>query len=445
MGIVEKIVNIFKTEQTQNRDILHYSWDDEVQEEVSRDDISTYLELYQRLIWVFVGVNEISRQLASVPFGIWKDKDKVSHPLEDLLYNPNKIVTRFKLFEKTFAYLELAGNCYWFIEREGNKPIKLHIPRPDSVRVELSDEYSGSCSYIYTGEEWDMEDVVHFSQFNPVSTTQGYPTTGALEDTAILELYEIVYGQSWYKNAIKPSLLFRSREGISDAEYERFLAAIRRVHQGMDNFHNVDLISGDVDQLPLTTSKPTDGEYVKIRQMNREETLGGLGCYHLIAMFQESGQIDEYKRMFWESMLPKLINVQETITKELLHLYPSSDKLEAKYDIRKISGLRASLLEETLAYTRLWQLGAVTSNEVREETGRSGKLDWGDEPPPSIPFSRSKYVGNEERLFTDNIQPHPESVNDLAEGLASKLSNNGNKKLIKSVIVNELRDSYYAR
>jgi len=411
--------------------------------------VKTTLNTYQRLLWVFKGIHESASQAASVPLTIKKligpEESEIDrlHPVNELKTNPNRLLTEQELKERTFAYRKLAGEAFWFIDREkpGGLPVKIHAPRPDAVSPAKKEH--DIAVFSYNGKQYKMKDVIHFRQFNPLSSFRGLSSIAPLEDSLILELYEITYGQTWYANAVNPSMLFSTEDEVTDDEYERFLAAMRRLHQGVEKSGRIDLIQSGIEPMEFNIKNPTEGEYIEIKELDRDEILTGLGCYHLAASLRGENNLKDYERMFWRSLVPELTNVQQRITKELIRQYPKSEDCYAEFDLRQVSGLRPDLLDESLAYYRLWQSGVMTANEIRNRIGLSGKVEWGDNPPPAIPFARTSHLPNEQREHAEGLQPHTERyVDSIAENVADRMvSENGDldKSVAKTIVRDEFR------
>jgi HK97 family phage portal protein len=58
------------------------------------------------------------------------------HRLRRLLAEPNPTTTEFEFFELSATYLDLAGNCYWLIQRgRDGLPTELWPIRPDLIRI----------------------------------------------------------------------------------------------------------------------------------------------------------------------------------------------------------------------------------------------------------------------------------------------------------------------
>lgn len=397
-------------------------------ETISQGTQKDYLQLYQSLIWAFRGISTIASAASSVPYLIQKGGEDYSvHPVNKLLFNPNEVYTTYQLFHRTYSYLMIVGNAYWFIEtNEKGLPKAIHVPRPDRIKIRSQDDYYDT----YARQVWPGKYVVHFTEFNPLSELEGFGPLMATQSTAILDLYLSSFAKDWFERAIYPSQTYKTDKVLSSVAYERFLAKMRKLHQGYEKFHDVLLLEGGIEPVDIKQGKPSDSEFVDSRRLTREEILAALGCYHLVALLNRQGStsLRESKRMFWEEMLPRLTNVSATITKDLIwKLYPDSEDVAFRYDVRQISGLRDSFLDESLAYYRLWMVGAITPNEIRERLAISGKLAWGDRPPPSFGVSRSTSMGitREEQKTAEMNHPHLERyVDQLAEELRERIDAN---------------------
>jgi len=428
-------------------DSNYYRLDPDFDLQINKSEQRTYLELFQKLMSVYKGVNTTASAAASVPLKIWKPVSLTEreefriHPIYKLLKNPNNLNTQNELFVKTFAYLELTGNAYWFLERdEYELPKKIHCPRPD--RIEIIPTGNSDDDFVFerkrsTGgtETWSMRDVVHFSYFNSLSDHIGYGPVQAGTDNAILDLYLVMFGKRFFENAINPSKIFGSTQKISDEAYERLKAELRRQHVGVEFFHRVLLLEEDIRPIADTNKSPADAEFTEVKKNSVDDILTLLGVYHVVALRQNksASTISDAKRMFWEEIKDmRLANVAATIEKELISQYPQSEDLEVEFYTAGISGLRASALEESLAHYRYWQMGSKTANEIRREIGMSGKVLWGDDMPPTLGVNRSAQMGlpnNERADFEDSIN-HPENyVDQLSNKLYNKISDNGGRDL----------------
>ena len=409
-------------------------------EDYSRDSMTNLMSTYQNILWVFCGVNTIATNAAMVPLKIHRvskggEREEVKdHPVLDLFNNANLLNTRFELFVKTFAYLELCGNSYWFMEHAtdsvaqevfGDAPIKIHIERPD--RVEPSSQ-NNSERVKYQRKVNDktvtfrQDEVVHFTHFNPYSMYTGLPTIAAGQDSLIMEMYITTFGKRFFENSVRPSMVFTTDSELTDAAFERFKILIERQYKGADNAHQMMLLGGGLRPLDLAYRSPTDADFARVNILNRDKILNNLGCYHIVALNNgESGDAARHAyRMFWQdTMLPRLANVSQTITKEMLPFY-GEDNLVAEYDTRSVSGLREDFMDESLGYFRFIQGGIMTPNEVRRKLGLEGDVEGGDTPGLGYEPAVSRFVSNEERAETERQVERAES-----RRRESNVANNG--------------------
>lgn len=379
-----------------------------------RGDLYTYLTSFQKMLWVFVGVNTIAFNAALVPGKIFeKHRNKLievhDHPLLELLENPNNIHTEYEILLKTFAFTELTGNCYWFLEkpaisRNGQIFNKIVVPRPDRVEPKLLGDddirfYREGISDAFTSET-----VVHFANFNPLLTHSGYPTVAPGGNNLLLDWYLELYGNQFFKVGVQPTMAFKVPGRMSKESEDRFRIDLKRLHEGVDNMFRALILQNGMDTASMNMKTPVDTEYVTTKRSTRDNILMNLGCYHLVALLQErSGEsIKIARKIFWEeTMLPRIRNHDQAITKGLLKKYPDSKNLIYKSDTRQVSGLRDDLLDESLAYFRLIQSKVLGHRQVGEIMGYP-EMDPEDTTGIGYEPALSRTVSNPEREILED-------------------------------------------
>ena len=438
-------------------DYNRYTLEEDVDTQLSKGDSRDYLEIYRTLHWIFIGVTNIAYSAAMLPMRIISKStnEAVEHPMLSLFDNPNNLLTNFELFRKSISYHCLVGDAYWFIDRSefDDQIEKIHVPRPDRITCKPVDE-KGSVSYgrqRSSGkiEQWNMKDVVHFSSFNPISDYQGFGSVQAAQQASILELYTITFGKMYYQNAVLPSMIFKVPEMLDEASYERVLAELQRLHVGVDKFFGVALLEAGVEPIDLKKTSPEDADFQSMKEMNREEILTSLGCFHIAALLNgesKTAVLTAYRLFYEITLMPLLKNFSDTINKELLSQYSDSEELTFEFDLRSAPGLRENILDQSMADYRYVMMGIKTINEVRKERGFGKDLDWGDNPPPSLGLggSRSSMSGmqNEERaFFEESGTNHPERFNQrIADEVENELGGNGNRNIDSSEIAQIVRN-----
>lgn len=394
---------------------------------LNRGDLRTYLESFQRMLWVFVGVNTIASNAAIVPGKVFeKQNGKMvevhDHDILNLFEYVNEIYTECDLKHRTFAFIELTGNAYWFLHKtrvnlNGQTYSKILLPRPDGIEPKLiSDDLmayyqnnESSVPSIYPNEDVD---VAHFMNCNTVLSYAGYPTIAAGGNNLLLDWYLELYGNQFFKVGVQPTMAFKVPGRMSEASEERFRADLRRLHEGVSNMFRTLILQNGMEAEDMSMKSPVDTQYVETKKSTRDNVLMNLGCYHLVALLQErSGEsIKLAHNMFWEeTMVPRLCGVEDRITKSILRKYPKSNKLYYKYDTRQVRGLRDDLLDESLAYFRMIQSEIMGHKEVREKMGLPRDLEPDDTTGLGYQPALSRTLSNDERALTE------ESMNRIQE------------------------------
>ncbi|GAI55315.1 unnamed protein product, partial [marine sediment metagenome] len=154
---------------------VHPDLAETLQWEVTPPKTLDYLETFEKSLWVYASVYRIASSCGKVPFKIYRKrvtKHGQREELTDKLVNrvlerPNPYMTRFDLWEATLAFAELAGNAYWELVAEGDKPPEeIYVLRPDRMTVKPEEKKLVS-SYIFNvnGRKIILqpEDILHFS------------------------------------------------------------------------------------------------------------------------------------------------------------------------------------------------------------------------------------------------------------------------------------------
>jgi len=435
----------------------HYDVLEDNRKDVAQEDITTYLELYTRLLWTYRCVFEIATSIAQMSYRIAKPTDKTklrhtdifSHPLFPVLRDPNPLQTQFELFWATISYLLLAGNAYWFIERDmTGSPYKLHCVRPD--RVTPVPDSNGRKQYerVRPGkktETWGYNDVVHFTMFNPVSDFWGLPAVMPGEDSAIIDLYLMRFDKAFYKNAIHPTYAIESDESMDDASFERTKREIRYWHQGVDKFHNVLLLEKAKIRQLRNEHHITD-EMIESRKLTRDELFWTFGCHHLVSLGSNSNRstLEMAYRMFWElTVLPLTVNIAQTISKELIWgqfsgKFGNTD-IDFIFDTRSIKALKESQATESLMDFRYYQTGIQTGAEIREQRGFGDPLPWSEDAPPSVGYAKTRFESNEERAAMEGSFAQAGDIPGGSRIDAQKASAEALEKLEKLELVEMIR------
>src|SRR3990167_8218671 len=101
-----------------------------------------YLKAY--IGYIYTAVGAIAQEVASIDLHLYKlsfvkGKPKTTeifeHETLSVLHYVNQLATLYDVIEATQIYLELTGEAYWVVLKDGKTPKEFWLLRPDWVKV----------------------------------------------------------------------------------------------------------------------------------------------------------------------------------------------------------------------------------------------------------------------------------------------------------------------
>lgn len=387
-----------------------------------------------------------------------RDVQVGDHPMLRIMRRPNRDLTSFNLMYRTYAYMELTGNCYWMLTRDDiTKEINgIFVPKPHRVEPVSRDgkkgferrrDVNGAPDKV---EFWDWNDVIHFRNFSPVSDLLGMSNLRPVIDTILTEVYATRWNKTFFQNSARPDFWIKFKDRLDPTSFRRLIQEYNLMHQGMSKTHRPGILEGGAEVEDFSANRK-DMEFNELRKFNRQEILMALGVHPaLVGVNDETVNADELReirRMFWEdTMIPKMTMIAEHIE---LYMFPrvhpvppgvfdaelrreqerlgirdidspgeraaavsqlranltpleeELDRFHVRYDTRNVAAMRDQAIDESQVAMRYIQTGALTINEVRRDLNRP-PVRWGNQPPLSTPVGSAGMMGdiNEARTLT---------------------------------------------
>ena len=334
-----------------------------------------YLNEYSA--WTYACINTISDSVGEIEFTLKKgDKKKASvlenHPILDVLYKPNPYMTKFDLMKATRAYLDLEGNAFWYIVKDGKgKPIAVWPLRPDLVKVIPSKEkFVGGYLYTVGHEKYTIpaEDVLHFKEFNPIDPYRGLSVVQAAISAIDADSFAREWNAGFFANSARPDVILESPDALSPEDRDRLLSSWKDTHGGSNKGQGVAVIWGGLKATILSTSAK-DMDFVESRRFTRDE---------IFAMFRmPKTAVGIVEDVNYASALttnyvyatrcikPRMAKMTDTINEFFIPMFGESSLNLSFVDPTPQN--REQLMAE---YTQGLAGGWLTINEVRAAEGR---------------------------------------------------------------------------
>ncbi|MCZ2340417.1 MAG: phage portal protein [Bacteroidales bacterium] len=304
-----------------------------------RDDPSEQLRNYQS--WVYAAVNAIAQEVARQRPYLFvntgqADHEQVplshTHPLCRLLDRPNPWLTPWEMWYLTVVYLELTGNCFWYIadrtpeDRRFGTPAEIWIVPTPWVKVEPDAREFVKAYTIAApgvpGERFTPNEIIHLKYPNPLDPHYGLSPlqANALTVDANTELLKSRY--QTFLAGPRPGVVLQTDQMLTDQSVRRLEDTLTDKFAGRTNWHRPMVLEQGLKASPWTLT-PAEMDYMNSAKMTRDEILALFRVPPPITGLVENiglgGQIWSGSRvMFCEGTIqPKLELMAQALTRDL--------------------------------------------------------------------------------------------------------------------------------
>lgn len=340
----------------------------------------------------------------------------VDHPVLTLLDGVNAFHNSFDLKEITSLFLDLTGNCYWYVPR--NKlgvPSDIWVifpqwmkPIPDKKLFISGYKYKkGSREIVFPESE-----IVHFKQVSPLSEMCG---TGAVAGAAVaVLLYESMmeYESVLFRNMGRLDMAVIIKDASEDIR-KRYEAIWRQAYGGLSKAGKFGVFSHDLD-IREFGAKPRDMSYGMGRRYVREEICASFGVPVGMLTSESAYRTNNREaraQHATNAIAPRCIRSHEKLNEKLLPMYPDYD---GSYFFASDNCVPEDEELEINKRTSYVQAGIMAINEARADIGLPAipGLDL-----PYLPINQVP-VGS-----LDNEETYNRVALELSKRIREKLAN----------------------
>ena len=334
---------------------------------------------------VWASVRLLSETIASLPINVYKmDKDGSKYidspnPLNKLIsISPSPNYTRYNFIETMMSHLLLWGNAYAGIKRNGGaRPVELQILNPENVEPFQSDD--DNLIYYKVKDRGILSDreMLHIVGFSYDGIMGKSPIQSCQEALGIASASQR-FGANFFGRGANLSGILEHPSRLSDDAANRLRESWNQRFSGIQNSHQTAILEEGVKFKPIGMPL-ADAQFIETRRFSVEEVARIFRVpNHLINDLTKAtySNIEQQSLEFTKySLTPYLVNWEQELNRKLLadreqvtHFF----KFQTKELIRGDADSRADY------YRRLFELGALSPNEIRQMEGLN-KIDKGDE------------------------------------------------------------------
>lgn len=338
---------------------------------------------------VYRCVDLISDSVATLPLKVYEidengfKREAKEHPLYWLLNNePNQEMTRYTFFKTCTALELLKGNAYAYIDRDDNGAVVQLLLFPNSkVETTFIEDENGErrLRYKIKGVNYLVEpcEMLHFLNFsydgvNGISTLeharQSIGLASALDESAT-EFFESGSAMSGILKVRGVGALTKEKR---DAIYKAWKARFDDRKSG-----GVAVLEGDMDYQQININN-RDAQMIESRlfsvgEIARYFSVNPVKLFDLTHSSYSSIEATQLQ-FLTDTMQPYLVKFEQEINRKLF-TGEERKRYVAEFDTTAL--LRADKAAQSAYYNTMFQIGAMTPNEIRRENNLP-KIEGGD-------------------------------------------------------------------
>jgi len=329
---------------------------------------------------VFACVRVLAEDVAGLPLPIYRrlsprGKERApDYPLYRLLHDqPNPEMTSFQWRETGMLHLGLWGNAYSEIEWGAGRPVALWPIPPKRVRVERDGRTRELNYHIELDEgtrDLPARQVLHIAGLSLNGLT-GLSPIGLAREAIGLGLAVEEYGSRFFSNDASPSIAVKVPGGLSDIAFKRIESTWNQKHRGLSKAHRIALLEEGMS-IEKIGIPPDDAQFLEtakfsVRQVARAYRMQP----HKIADLDNATFTNIEQQAIEhvvDTLRPWLVRWEQRINMQLI---PPEDRATYFAEFVVDGLLRGDSVARGDFYTKMFQIGAMSPNDIREGENRN--------------------------------------------------------------------------
>ncbi len=413
--------------------------------------------------WVYACTQAIAQEVSNIDLKLMKTnadgevEEVENHEIKDLLKKVNPRMTKHQLLEITQSHLELDGNAFWLLARDGLGAVReIWALRPDKVTIVQSAENSLLVGeYIYKRKDGGKihlpaEDVLHFSDFNSEGDYP-FPVRGVGRvQAASLAIDTNNFSREWnrvfFQNSAIPNILLKTEASLDPDGFAQLQEKFKQSFQGLAKAHKPMILEGGLEIEKLDqTQKEMD--FVEQLKSSRDEILGIfrvpksiLGITEDVNRANAEASIFTFMRGTIE---PKMQAIVDTLNEFLLSKFNDTENLFFAFT-SPVPENRERIVNEYDKGHNKW----LTTNDIRRAEGLPETIDGDrlfapfnvapiDEVKPQKSVKKPKDEKPSEK-GTSTKKVIKETTHKLVSELFTKKNKTKKKKVKKVEVIEQL-------
>ena len=338
----------------------------------SKSGVTITKETSLTLSSVYNAVQVYADAISSLPISIItekngnREKDK-NHPVYPLLSRePNSLMTSFVYRQIIIPQILLWGNSYSIIEfKNGSlRPVSILPVHASKVEVEIKDGVLWYTFNLDSGKiVLDQSNVLHFRGMG--DNVMGKSVIDVAQENLGLAKASEEFGSRFFGNGASMTGVLQSDKELSDKAYNNLKNSFNDSNGGLANASKPLILEEGLKWQPVSIP-PNNAQFLETRRFSVEDIARwfNLPPHKLKDLTRATfSNIEEQDLNFVkESILPKVINIEQELNRKLLR---ETEKKDTFFHFNLDGLLRGDIKTRTESYKNLMAVGAISPNEIR--------------------------------------------------------------------------------
>ncbi len=402
-----------------------------------------YLKAYSG--YAYTAISAIAQEVASLDLHLFKNKfvkgqpettEVYEHELLSVLHYANPLTTFYDLVEATEIYLELTGESFWVVLKQGTLPRELWLIRPDWIKIvpsskDVIDHYTYHPGGNFTEKvEIPKDNMLHFRYFHPLNPYRGKGSVQAAALPLDIHTFAQEYNRNFFFNSAIPSLVFTTDKSLQEATVKRFINQWQSSYGGRAKSNKVAFLGSGLKMDKISVGGK-EMDFTEQQRMMRDDILAVFKVPRTVLGLTDDvnrANADATTKAFMERVVtPRMRKFVGTLNEFLVPMYNDSSLFldftdPAPEDVEN----KLSYYENAL------KNGWMTPNEVRVEENME-PIPGGDIP---LPYLLNPLVPRPEEYQeeTEEEEEKPQGSNEEQEEVGSSFGKVFNKVFSKKEV-----------
>lgn len=337
----------------------------------------------------------------------------LNHQAMNVWHFPNKWMSRHELVYMSQQWLELTGEAFWLVMKQGTIPTALWPINPSKM-TPVPDPVTFLKGWVYEGPSGEKiplmaDEVIQIKYPNPLDIYRGLGPLQSVLVNVDAAKYSSEWNRNYFLNSAQPDAIITVPSTYSDEEFSELSNRWREAHQGVSRSHRVAFLEAGSAYVPLQSSIK-EMDFANLTTVSRDLIMQAWGVHKVMIGVSDdvnraNAQTGEEVHSAWQT-IPRLDLIKMTLNKKFLPLFGAQGK-DVEFDYRGVDvENREEDRQELVAKAQATQFLVSSGYDPHDVLEVVGLPDMDTVPTPAPVKAPSSDVNANDNPddSTDNVQ-----------------------------------------